>query len=116
MHCTCPLLGGKEGPLCQARRGLTADGVVVALISSFAAGQSADIAVTQMKLRAQCTAAIANATKVEHAAELLRATATQSAAEKTEQALVVPPVVVLPKSCREKRAPSCAQFARRTAK
>jgi hypothetical protein len=39
MHCTCPLLGVKEGPLCQARLGLTADGVVVALISSFAAGQ-----------------------------------------------------------------------------
>ena len=56
-----------------------------------------------MKLRAQCTAAIANATK-EHAAELLRATATQSAAEKTEQAIVVPPVLAFPKSCREKNA------------
>ena len=55
-----------------------------------------------MKLRAQCTATIANATKVEHAAELLRATATQSAAEKTEQAIVVPPVLAFPKSCEEK--------------
>ena len=54
-----------------------------------------------MKLRAQCTAAIANATK-EHAAELLRATATQSAAEKTEQARVVPPVLAFPKSRGEK--------------
>ena len=44
--------------------------------------KSVDIAVTQMKLRAQCTATIANATKVEHAAELLRATATQSAAKR----------------------------------
>ena len=55
-----------------------------------------------MKLRAQCTATIANATKVEHAAELLRATATQSAAEKTERAIIVPPVLAFPKSCREK--------------
>ena len=57
-----------------------------------------------MKLRAQCTATIANATKVEHAAELLRATATQSAAEKTEQAGVVPPVLAFLKSRQEKNA------------
>ena len=39
-----------------------------------------------------------------YAAELLRATATQSAAEKTEQAIVVPPVLAFPKSRREKNA------------
>jgi len=66
--------------------------------------KSVDIAVIQMKLRAQCTAAIANATKVEHAAELLRTTATQSAAEKTKQAGIVPPVLAFPKLCREKNA------------
>ena len=41
---------------------------------------------------------------MEHAAELLRATATQSAAEKTEQAIVVPPVLAFPKSRPEKNA------------
>ena len=66
--------------------------------------KSVDIAVTQMKLRAQCTAAIANATKVEHAAELLRATATQSSAKKAERVSVVPPVLDAQKSRREKNA------------
>ena len=80
-----------------------ADALYAELCSAIAdLGKSVDIAVTQMKLRAQCTATIANATRVEHAAELLRATATQSAAEKTEQAIVVPPVLAFPKSCREK--------------
>ena len=66
--------------------------------------KSVDIAVTQMKLRAQCTAAIANARKVEHAAELLRATATQSSAKKAERVSVVPPVLDAQKSRREKNA------------
>ena len=66
--------------------------------------KSVDIAVTQMKLRAQCTAAIANAAKVEHAAELLRATATQSSAKKAERASIVPPVLDAQKSRREKNA------------
>ena len=81
-----------------------ADALYAELCSAIAdLAKSVDIAVTQMKLRAQCTAAIANATRVEHAAELLRATATQSAAEKTEQqAIVVPPVLAFPKSRREK--------------
>ena len=81
-----------------------ADALYAELCSAIAdLAKSVDIAVSQMKLRAQCTATIANATKVEHAAELLRATATQSAAtEKTEQAIVVPPVMAFPKSCREK--------------
>ena len=80
-----------------------ADALYAELCSAIAdLAKSVDIAVTQMKLRAQCTATIANATKVEHAAELLRATATQSAAEKTERAIIVPPVLAFPKSCREK--------------
>ena len=66
--------------------------------------KSVDIAVTQMKLRAQCTAAIANATKVEHAAEMLRATATRSTAKKTERVSIVPPVLDSQKSRREKNA------------
>ena len=66
--------------------------------------KSVDIAVTQMKLRAQCTAAIANAAKVEHAAELLRATATQPSAKKTERVSIVPPVRDAQKSRREKNA------------
>ena len=66
--------------------------------------KSVDIAVTQMKLRAQCTAAIANAAKVEHAAELLRATATQSSAKKTGRVSIVPPVLDAQKSRREKNA------------
>ena len=57
-----------------------------------------------MKLRAQCTATIANATKVEHAAELLRATATQSAAKKTERVSIVLPVLDAQKSHPEKNA------------
>ena len=82
-----------------------ADALYAELCSAIAdLAKSVDIAVTQMKLRAQCTAAIANATKVEHAAELLRATATQSAAEKTERAIIVPPVLAFPKSRREKNA------------
>lgn len=64
--------------------------------------KSVDIAVTQMKLRAQCTAAIANATKVERAAELLRATATQPSAKKTERVSIVP--LDSQKSRREKNA------------
>ena len=64
--------------------------------------KSVDIAVTRMTLRAQCTAAIANAAKVEHAAELLRATATRSSAKKTERAGIVPPVLIL-KSCVGKK-------------
>jgi len=66
--------------------------------------KSVDIAVTQMKLRAQCTAAIANATKVEHAAELLRATATQSSAKKTHRVSIVSPVLDSQKSRGEKNA------------
>ena len=66
--------------------------------------KSVDIAVTQMKLRAQCTAAIANAAKVEHAAELLRATATQSSAKKTGRVSTVPPVLDAQKSRQEKDA------------
>ena len=66
--------------------------------------KSVDIAVTQMKLRAQCTAAIANATKVEHAAELLRAAAKQSSAKKTGRVSIVPPVLDAQKSRREKNA------------
>ena len=95
-----------------------ADALYAELCSAIAdLAKSVDIAVTQMKLRAQCTATIANATKVEHAAELLRATATQSAAEKTERAIIVPPVLAFPKSRREKNARQAdAQFARRTAK
>jgi len=64
--------------------------------------KSVDIAVTQMKLRAQCTAAIANATKVEHAAELLRATAKQSSAKKTERVSIVPSAQNSQNSRREK--------------
>ena len=80
-----------------------ADALHAELCSAIAdLAKSVDIAVTQMKLRAQCTAAIANATKVEHAAELLRAIATQSAAEKTDRAIIVPPVLAFPKSRREK--------------
>ena len=45
-----------------------------------------------------------SAPALQHAAELLRATATQSAAEKTEQAIIVPPVLDFPKSRREKNA------------
>ena len=66
--------------------------------------KSVDIAVTQMKLRAQCTAAITNATKVEHAAELLRATATQSSAKKTGRVSTVPPALDSQKSRRDKSA------------
>ena len=104
MHCTCPLLGVKEGPLCQARRGLTADGVVVALISSFAAGQVSRHCCHPDEASRPMYSGDCECHEREHAAELLRATATQSAAEKTEQAIVVPPVLAFPKSCREKNA------------
>ena len=82
-----------------------ADALHAELCSAIAAlAKSVDIAVTQMKLRAQCTATIANATKVGHAAELLRATATQSSAKKTERVSIVPPVLDSQKSRREKNA------------
>ena len=82
-----------------------ADALYAELCSAIAdLAKSVDIAVTQMKLRAQCTATIANATKVEHAAELLRATATQSAAKKTERVSIVLPVLDFQKSRREKNA------------
>jgi len=82
-----------------------ADALHAELCSAIAdLAKSVDIAVTQMKLRAQCTAAIANARKVEHAAELLRATATQSSAKKAERVSVVPPVLDAQKSRREKNA------------
>ena len=95
-----------------------ADALHAELCSAIAdLAKSVDIAVTQMKLRAQCTATIANATKVEHAAELLRATATQSPAKKTERVSIVPPVLDSPKvASGKKRAPNEAQIARRTAK
>ena len=82
-----------------------ADALHAELCSAIAdLAKSVDIAVTQMKLRAQCAAAIANASKVEHAAELLRATATQSSAKKAERVSVVPPVLDAQKSRREKNA------------
>ena len=82
-----------------------ADALHAELCSAIAdLAKSVDIAVTQMKLRAQCTAAIANATKVERAAELLRATATRSSAKKTERAGIVPPVLDSQKLRREKDA------------
>ena len=94
-------MGWRMGEMSKTKP--AADALYAELCSAIAdLAKSVDIAVTQMKLRAQCTATIANATKVEHAAELLRATATQSAAEKTEQASVVPPVLAFPKSGREK--------------
>jgi hypothetical protein len=82
-----------------------ADDLHAELCSAIAAlAKSVDIAVTQMKLRAQCTAAIANATKVEHAAELLRVTVTQSSAKKTGRVSIVPPVLDSQQSRREKNA------------
>jgi len=82
-----------------------ADALHAELCSAIAdLAKSVDIAVTQMKLRAQCTAAITNATKVEHAAELLRATATQSSAKKTGRVSTVPPALDSQKSRREKNA------------
>src|SRR4029078_9018769 len=82
-----------------------ADALHAELCSAIAdLAKSVGIAVTQMKLRAQCTAAIANATKVEHAAEVLRATATQSSAKKTKRVSIVPPVLDSQKSRREKNA------------
>jgi hypothetical protein len=82
-----------------------ADALHAELCSAIAdLAKSVDIAVTQMRLRAQCTAAIANATKVEHAAELLRATATQSSAKKTGRVSTVPPVLDAQKSRRDKNA------------
>ena len=82
-----------------------ADALHAELCSAIAdLAKSVDIAVIQMKLRAQCTAAIANAAKVEHAAELLRATATQPSAKKTERVSIVPPVRDAQKSRREKNA------------
>jgi hypothetical protein len=94
-------MGWRMGEMSKTKT--AADALHSELCSAIAdLAKSVDIAVTQMKLRAQCTATIANATKVEHAAELLRATATQSLAEKTEQAIVVPPALAFPKSCREK--------------
>ena len=82
-----------------------ADALHAELCSAIAdLAKSVDIAVTQMKLRAQCTAAIANATKVEHAAELLRATATQSSTKKTERVSIVPPMLDAQKSRRDKNA------------
>ena len=82
-----------------------ADALHAELCSAIAdLAKSVDIAVTQMKLRAQCTAAIANARKVEHAAELLRATATQSSAKKTDRVSIVEPVLDSQKSRREKNA------------
>ena len=82
-----------------------ADALHAELCSAIAdLAKSVDIAVTQMRLRAQCTAAITNATKVEHAAELLRVTAMQSPAKKAERASIVPPVLDAQKSRREKNA------------
>ena len=82
-----------------------ADALHAELCSAIAdLAKSVDIAVTQMKLRAQCAAAIANATKVEHAAELLRAAAKQSSAKKTGRVSIVPPVLDAQKSRREKTA------------
>src|SRR4029079_4710946 len=82
-----------------------ADALHAELCSAIAdLAKSVDIAVTQMKLRAQCTAAIANAKKVERAAEVLRATATQSSAKKPERVSIVPPVLDAQKSRREKNA------------
>ena len=82
-----------------------ADALHAELCSAIAdLAKSVDIAVTQMKLRAQCTAAIANAAKVEHAAELLRATATQSSAKNTGRVSIVPPVLDSQKSRGEKNA------------
>ena len=82
-----------------------ADALHAELCSAIAdLAKSVDIAVAQMKLRAQCAAAIANASKVEHAAELLRVTAMQSPAKKAERASIVPPVLDAQKLRREKNA------------
>jgi hypothetical protein len=72
--------------------------------------KSVDVAVTRMALRAKCTAAIADAAKVERAAEALRAAALEAEPDEPQEITLVPAIQTVEKTSQASASdhqPSC---------